>query len=221
MRSGGHHSRLGRLRRRDQMQGPQDSLVQVAHPNMAKQNLAGAAWRSHDEFTTTRRGSADVTEYPEYPAPADPGTGSAKLPGNLTVLLLDDHAVMLESVREIVETDETLTVVGTADRVADAVDLAARTHPQVAVIDVNMPDGGGWAAARGLREVCPDIRLVAYSSFDEALVIRTIRAAGISAFVTKGSDIDVLLAAIHGEDFRPAPVEARPLMRRTAAVAGN
>jgi DNA-binding NarL/FixJ family response regulator len=84
-----------------------------------------------------------------------------------------------------------------------------------------MPDGGGWAAARGLREVCPDIRLVAYSSFDEALVIRTIRAAGISAFVTKGSDIDVLLAAIHGEDFRPAPVEARPLMRRTAAVAGN
>ncbi len=52
-------------------------------------------------------------------------------------------------------------------------------------------------------------------------MIRTIRAAGISAFVTKGSDIDVLLAAIHGEDFRPAPVEARPLMRRTAAVAGN
>ena len=41
MGNGGHHSRLGSLRRRDQMQGPQDSLVQVAHPNMAKQNLAG------------------------------------------------------------------------------------------------------------------------------------------------------------------------------------
>jgi hypothetical protein len=50
-------------------------------------------------------------------------------------------------------------------------------------------------------------------------VIRTIRAAGISAFVTKGADIDVLLAAIHGEDIRPVLVQAKPLMRRTAAVA--
>ena len=55
----------------------------------------------------------------EYPEPAEPGTGSPKPPGNLTVLLLDDHSVMLESVRAIVETDDTLTVVATANRVAD------------------------------------------------------------------------------------------------------
>jgi DNA-binding NarL/FixJ family response regulator len=159
-----------------------------------------------------------VTEHPDF---ANAVPGSPEAPGNLTVLLLDDHSVMLESVRAIVETDDTLTVVATANRVPDAVLLASQTHPQVAVIDVNMPDGGGWAAARSLREVCPGIRLVAYSSFDEALVIRTIRAAGISAFVTKGADIDVLLAAIHGEDFRPVPAEARPLMRRTASVAAD
>src|ERR1039458_2608890 len=109
--------------------------------------------------------STDVTEHPEL---ANAVPGSPEVPGNLTVLLLDDHSVMLESVRAIVETDDTLTVVATANRVADAVRLAAQTLPQVAVIDVNMPDGGGWAAARGLREVCPDVRLVAYSSFDEA-----------------------------------------------------
>lgn len=159
-----------------------------------------------------------MTEHPEL---WNAGPGSPGVPGNLTVLLLDDHAVMLESVRAIVETDDTLTVVGTASRVPDAVRLASQTHPQVAVIDVNMPDGGGWAAARGLREVCPDIRLVAYSSFAEALVIRTIRAAGISAFVTKGSDIDVLLAAIHGENSRPAPAEAKPLIGRTATVVAD
>jgi DNA-binding NarL/FixJ family response regulator len=159
-----------------------------------------------------------VTEHPEL---ANAGPSFSGVPGNLTVLLLDDHAVMLESVRAIVETDDTLTVVGTASRVPDAVRLASQTHPQVAVIDVNMPDGGGWAAARGLREVCPDIRLVAYSSFDEALVIRTIRAAGISAFVTKGADIDVLLAAIHGEDIRPVLAQAKPLIGRTNAVTAG
>ena len=159
-----------------------------------------------------------MTEHPEL---ANAVPGSPGVPANLTVLLLDDHSVMLESVRAIVETDDTLTVVGTANRVPDAVLLARQTHPQVAVIDVNMPDGGGWAAARGLREVCPDIRLVAYSSFDEALVIRTIRAAGISAFVTKGADIDVLLAAIHGEDIRPVLAQAKPLINRTTAVTAG
>ncbi|MGD1034199.1 MAG: response regulator transcription factor [Candidatus Dormibacteria bacterium] len=153
-----------------------------------------------------------MTHHPEF---ADAGHSSPDELESLTVLLLDDHAAMLESVRAVVETDRTLTVVGTASRVPDAINLARMTQPQVAVIDVNMPDGGGWAAARGLRAVCPDIRLVAYSSFDEALVIRTIAAAGISAFVTKGSDIDVLLAAIHGEDLRPLPAEPKPLMRRT------
>ena len=159
-----------------------------------------------------------MTEHPDF---ANAVPGSPEAPGNLTVLLLDDHSVMLESVRAIVETDDTLTVVATANRVPDAVLMASQTHPQVAVIDVNMPDGGGWAAARSLREVCPDIRLVAYSSFDEALVIRTIRAAGISAFVTKGADIDVLLGAIHGEDIRPVLAQAKPLIRRTNAVTAG
>ena len=81
--------------------------------------------------------------------------------------------------------------------------------------------GGGWAAARGLREVCPDMRLVAFSAFDDALVTRTIAAAGISAFVTKGSEIGVLLAAIRGEDVMPAPPQRMPLIRRTIAAGAE
>jgi len=146
---------------------------------------------------------------------ADPGPNSPGPPASVTVLLLDDHAVILESVRAAVESDDTLVVVGTASRVPDAIRLAQTTRPQVAVIDVSMPDGGGWAAARGLREVCPGIRLVAFTSFDNALVIRTIAAAGINAYVTKGSAIEVLLAAIHGEDVMPAPPQRRALIRRT------
>jgi DNA-binding NarL/FixJ family response regulator len=135
------------------------------------------------------------------------------------VLLLDDNPALLESLKEAVEGDGTLTVVGMVCRIRDAIRLAAATRPQVAVIDVNMPDGGGWAAARGLREICPDIRLVAYSAFGQALVMRTMAVAGISAFVTKGADLDVLLAAIHGENLRPSPPEPTPLMGgRTAAT---
>ena len=137
-----------------------------------------------------------------------------------TVILVDDHAVMLESVRAVVQSDDLLTVVGTASRVSDAIKLARLTQPDVAVIDVNMPEGGGWAAARGLREAVPDIRLVAYSSFEEAMIVRTIAAAGISAFISKGADIDQLLAAIHGVDTMPTPQQPTPLLSRKALAPG-
>jgi DNA-binding NarL/FixJ family response regulator len=137
------------------------------------------------------------------------------------VLLLDDHTVMLEALRALIESDEGLVVIATASRIPDAVRLARGMQPDVAVIDVHMPDGGGWAAARGLREVCPDMRLVAFSAFDDALVTRTIAAAGISAFVTKGSEIGVLLAAIRGEDVMPAPPQRMPLIRRTIAAGAE
>jgi CheY-like chemotaxis protein len=190
-------------------------MVNMGHPNMANQNLAGGVPSRHHGANHHPKRSADVTDRTELGAMHE---RPPEAPENLNVLLVDDHAVMLESVRAVLETDGTLTVVGTASRVADAIDLARVVQPEVAVIDVNMPDGGGWAAARGLREVCPDIRLVAYSSFDEALVIRTIAAAGISAFVTKGSDIDLLLAAIHGENVRPESPEPKPLLGRTTAA---
>jgi DNA-binding NarL/FixJ family response regulator len=139
----------------------------------------------------------------------DPGSSNG-----LSVLLLDDHPAVLDSLIELLETDPSLTVVATASRVPDAIRKAALWKPKVAVIDVSMPDGGGWAAARGLLEVCPEVRLVAYSSYDEPLVTRTMVAAGVSAFVSKGSDIQTLLAAIHGEDVMPERWDQAPLLGR-------
>ena len=148
----------------------------------------------------------------------DADSRSPDVPEGVPVLLLDDNLTVLEALKEAVAADETLTVVGTACRISDAIRVAAATHPRVAVIDVNMPDGGGWTAARGLRVICPDIRLVAYSGFGDELVVRTIAAAGVSAFVTKDSDIEVLLAAIHGRDVKPSPRDPTPLLGRTDAV---
>ncbi len=136
----------------------------------------------------------------------------------LTVLLLDDHPEVLDSLLELRETDPSLRVVATASRVPEAVRKAARWKPQVGVIDINMPDGGGWAAARGLLEVCPGMRLVAYSSYDESLVTRTMVAAGVSAFVSKGSDIQTLLAAVHGENVMPERWQEAPLLHRAGAA---
>lgn len=143
-------------------------------------------------------------------APADPQPRR--------VLVLDDNEMVLAVLQEVIATDPGLVVVGAARRVGEAVRLAADLQPDVAVVDVNMPEGGGWAAARGLREVCPCIRLVAYSAFDDALVTHTMVSAGMSAFVIKGSNVELLLAAIHGQDVMPSESAAHWLSRRKTEV---
>jgi len=182
---------------------------------MAHPNLPNPAPNGDYRVTVNRDGNVAMTDYVE-PARADSRSPAA--PEGVPVLLLDDNLTVLEALKEAVAADETLTVVGAVCRISDAISVAAATHPRVAVIDVNMPDGGGWAAARGLRGICPDIRLVAHSGFGDGLVVRTIAAAGVSAFVTKGSDIEVLLAAIHGRDVKPSPRDPTPLLGRTDAV---
>ena len=150
--------------------------------------------------------------------PAAAATPPPCVARRVSVLVLDDNESVLEALPEALSTDPGLVVVGAARCVAEAVRMAAALQPQVAVVDVNMPDGGGWAAARGLRDVCPCIRLVAYSAFDSALVTHTLVGAGMSAFVTKGSDVEMLLAAIHGEDIMPSESAARLLWRRKTGV---
>lgn len=157
-----------------------------------------------------------MPDHLNYP---DAGPAGNAGPQRLRVLLIDDYPAVLEALAEVLEVDNTLTVVGTASRVSEAIRLAQTSQPDVAVLDVNMPEGGGWAAARNLRSVCPDIRLVAYTAFDEALVRRTLAAAGVSAVVPKGPDSDLLLMAIHGENVMPSPRETVPMS--LAQLAGS
>jgi CheY-like chemotaxis protein len=196
----------------------QNLLVHLRHFRMAHRNLCSPERSGDHRGDTAQKRKPAVRDAPEFADTAPPDHGATD---PVTVLIVDDHPAMRESIREIIETDNTLEVVGAAGRIAEAISLAKLWEPEVAVLDVNMPDGGGWAAARGLREVCPDIRLVAYSSFEDALVTRTMTAAGISAYVTKGSDIALLLAAVHGADIMPLPRSDQTLIRRSTAGAAG
>jgi DNA-binding NarL/FixJ family response regulator len=136
------------------------------------------------------------------------------------VLIVGDDEAMRESIRAILETDPTLRVAGSADGATSAITVGRSTQPDVAVIDVDMPGGEGWAAVQGLRTVCPCIRVVAHSSCDGAPVTRALSVAGVSAYVTEGSDIALLLAAVHGRQatFEPPRVTWQVEMATAVAV---
>jgi DNA-binding NarL/FixJ family response regulator len=89
-----------------------------------------------------------------------------------------------------------MELLGVASGVDDGVALVRRWQPDVVVLDVNMPDGGGLRAAKEMVVVAPAARLVAFSAFDKTLIRRAMTAAGVSAYVSKSGDVRELLDAI-------------------------
>ncbi len=101
----------------------------------------------------------------------------------VSVVLVDDHRLFRAGVRG--ELGERITVVGEAGAVAEAVDCIVAVEPDVVLIDVHMPDGGGVAVIRAVTPVRPAVRFLALSVSDAAQdVIEAIRA-GARGYVTK------------------------------------
>ena len=110
------------------------------------------------------------------------------------VAIVDDHGLFRAGVRA--ELEGHVELVGEAASVADAVTLVAAQRPDVVLLDVHMPDGGGVAVIRGSADEAPDTLFLALSASDAAEdVIATIRA-GARGYVTKNIATDELLDAI-------------------------
>ena len=112
------------------------------------------------------------------------------------VLLCDDHEVVREGLRGLIGRQETMTVVGEAGTVAEAIEAAARAKPDVVIMDVRLPDGSGVEACRAIREARPETRVIMLTSYadDEALFASII--AGASGYLLKQTRGQAVVDAI-------------------------
>ncbi len=103
----------------------------------------------------------------------------------LSVFLLDDHELVRTGLRSLLETTDDLVVVGEAATVADALTRIPLTHPDVAILDVRLPDGSGVEVCREIRSLLPEIACVMLTSYadDEALFAAIM--AGAAGYVLK------------------------------------
>jgi DNA-binding NarL/FixJ family response regulator len=127
---------------------------------------------------------------PEFP----PAPDSAAPARRLTVFLVDDHAMFRAGVRA--ELGAHVDVVGEASSVAEAIARIAATGPDVVLLDVHMPDGGGRAVLDALRRTHPQVRFLALSVSDAAEDVIGLIRAGARGYVTKTISPDELAAAI-------------------------
>lgn len=135
------------------------------------------------------------------------------------MLVVDDHEVVRRGVVDVVDADPTLTVVAEAGSVLDAVRRAAAVRPDVAVVDLKLPDGTGVDLVHRLREVLPEIKCVVLTSFDDDEAVAAALAAGASAFLLKtvrGTEIaEIVRAVATGRNL----LDERVMARRKAAHA--
>lgn len=125
----------------------------------------------------------------------------------LRVLVVDDHPIVREGVRRILEAAPDLHVVGEASDGASALALAARLLPDVAVVDVGLPDMSGLALVRLLKEQRAELTVVMLSMYDDPEYVRESRAAGASAYVVKDSAATTLAAELRAAVGTVAPPE--------------
>ena len=134
-------------------------------------------------------------------------------PRVIRVFLLDDHEIVRRGVRELLEAEDDMEVVGEAGTAEEALMRISPTRPQVALLDVRLPDGNGVEVCRDIRSEHPEVACLMLTSFtdDEALFQAVI--AGASGYLLKqirGTDIvDAVRRVSRGESLLDAALTAR------------
>lgn len=112
------------------------------------------------------------------------------------ILLADDHAVVRNGFRHILTAEWDLEVVAEAANGREAVDLAEQLKPDVAVIDVTMPELNGIEATRRIVKACPKTRVLALSMHKDGVYVREILRAGARGYLLKDSSQQDFLDAV-------------------------
>jgi DNA-binding NarL/FixJ family response regulator len=137
----------------------------------------------------------------------------------ITVLLVDDHALVRRGFRRLLEDDASIEVVGEASNGEEAIQLVRELAPQVVVMDAAMPGTGGLAATRAILAGAPEVRILMLSMHSEETLVRQAMDAGARGYILKNAlDLDLASAVVR---VAAGEIVLDPAAARAAALAGE
>jgi DNA-binding NarL/FixJ family response regulator len=114
----------------------------------------------------------------------------------LRVLVVDDHELTRLSLKLALQNQSNIELVGLASNGQEAVELVKHQHPDVIIIDLQMPVLDGLSASTQIKSFAPNIRIIAYSSVDDPQTEVMIQTANIDAFCKKDVATNELVALV-------------------------
>jgi DNA-binding NarL/FixJ family response regulator len=118
----------------------------------------------------------------------------------LRILIADDHEIVRKGVRDVIESHPGWEVCAEAVDGQEALELALKEKPDIAVLDVSLPKLNGVALARRLRKDCPNTRVLLFTMHDDDETVSSGLAAGARGYVLKsdtGSNLEAAISALH------------------------
>ncbi len=116
-------------------------------------------------------------------------------PAAIRVLIADDEAELRAALADLITSEDSLELVGTARDAGEVVELARTNQPDVALVDVKMP-GGGATATRGILETSPRTRVIALSAYEDRTTVMEMLGAGAAGYLVKGTSPEEIVRAI-------------------------
>jgi signal transduction histidine kinase len=116
--------------------------------------------------------------------------------GRITVLIAEDEPAVRAALSDLIEIEDELQLVGAAADAQEAIDMAREHKPDVALVDVKMPSGGGPRAAREIRDLSPATRVVALSAYEDRTTVLEMLRAGAAGYLVKGTSAGEIIEAI-------------------------
>ncbi len=142
----------------------------------------------------------------------------------IKILIADDHAVVREGTRQILQQEPDLEVVADASDGEEAVRLTASTRPDVAIIDVAMPKLDGIAATRQIKSLYPDTAVLVLTAYDDDQFVFSLLEAGAAGYLLKsvrGRELVDAVRAVYAGESVLHPAVARKVLNRFVPATGG
>lgn len=140
----------------------------------------------------------------------------------IRVLIADDHAMVREGTRELLEQETDLTVVAEAGDGEEAVKLAGIFKPDVAIIDISMPRLNGIEATKQIKVRYPSLAVLILTAYDDDEYVFSFLKAGAAGYLLKtvcGSELIAAIRALHAGETVLHPTIARKVLKRFVPVS--
>jgi len=148
------------------------------------------------------------------------GSGEHEQGNVIRILLVDDHALVREGTRRLLETENDVQVVAEASSGEEAIEVARSLQPDIAVMDIAMPGMGGIEATRAIKKYCPETAVLILSAYDDEPYLLALLDAGAAGFLLKnvhGQELIQAIRAVARGESLLQPSIAEKMMRRLSA----
>ena len=132
---------------------------------------------------------------------------------NIKVLIVDDHKLISEAWSSLLRDAPNITVIGTADNVEEAYNMAVLHKPEIVLMDINLGAGSGFDATEKINNTLPKTRVIGLSLHDDITYVKKFLSIGAKGYLTKNTSKSELIEAIHavqrGEMFIGSDIKDR------------